>query len=118
MYTIGKRFTFSAAHHLEGLPEGHKCARVHGHTYTVEIILQSTSLVAPGFVVDYGDLLPLRQMIDAAFEHRDLNDSALAAQPTAENLAWFIFEFCHACWPQTIAVRVCESPETWAEYRE
>lgn len=35
MYRIGKRFMFEAAHHLPDLPEGHKCARLHGHSYTV-----------------------------------------------------------------------------------
>lgn len=37
MYRIGKLFRFEAAHHLSDLPEGHKCARLHGHSYTVEI---------------------------------------------------------------------------------
>ena len=37
-HTIGKRFSFEAGHRLGGLPEGHKCARPHGHSYTVEVI--------------------------------------------------------------------------------
>ncbi|MGH8897377.1 MAG: 6-pyruvoyl trahydropterin synthase family protein [Egibacteraceae bacterium] len=37
MFRIGKSFTFDAAHHLPGLSEGHKCARLHGHTYTVMV---------------------------------------------------------------------------------
>ncbi len=43
MYTIAKRFTFSASHVIGGLPEEHPCARLHGHNYEVEVVLQSTT---------------------------------------------------------------------------
>jgi 6-pyruvoyltetrahydropterin/6-carboxytetrahydropterin synthase len=55
-FRIGKRFTFDAAHHLPSLPADHKCSRVHGHTYTVEFVLESSELTGPGFVTDFGDL--------------------------------------------------------------
>ena len=84
--TIGKRFSFDAAHHLPGLPEGHKCARQHGHTYTVEVILAADALTGPGFVVDFGDLEPLRAYLDATFDHRDLN-TVVDFPPTSEHLA-------------------------------
>ena len=59
MYRISKKWTFDAAHHLDGLPEGHKCARVHGHTWTVEVVLAAVTLTGPGFVTDFGELAPL-----------------------------------------------------------
>jgi len=118
MYTISKRFSFDASHHLEGLPTSHKCGRVHGHTYVIELVLQSDVLIAPGFVVDYGKLVPFKEYLDAQFDHRDLNEVIQPVQPTAENIARLCFEWCKARWPETIAVRVSETPNTLAEYTE
>ena len=48
MYTIAKRFAFSASHVIGGLPADHPCARLHGHNYEVEVVLQSPTLDAVG----------------------------------------------------------------------
>lgn len=125
MFTISKRFTFDAAHQLSHLhnpewpaddPRQHKCSRKHGHTYTVEVILQAEDLDPNGFVVDYGELAPLKEHIDQAFDHRDLN-TVLPFFTTAENLARYFYAWCKGHWPATAAVRVSETPGTWAEYR-
>lgn len=116
MFEIRKQFEFAAAHHLPHLPEGHKCARPHGHNYIVEIVLQSELLNRDGFVVDYGDLDPLKRMIDERFDHRDLN-TWFPGPTTAENLAQYFYAWCKSQWPQTVEVRVSETPKTWAGYR-
>ncbi len=116
MYTISKRFTFSASHIIDGLPEGHQCSRLHGHNYVVEVVLAAEQLDAVGFVVDYGELKPLKQVIDGELDHRHLND-VLPGATTAEAIARFLFDRARALWPQTVAVRVSETPTTWAEYR-
>lgn len=118
-YTIGKQFSFAASHHLDHLPPGHKCARLHGHTYTVQVLLASEELDQAGFVTDYGDLYPLRCYIDASLDHRDLNE-VLPIQPSCELLARHLFCWCRdhlEAGHLLIAVRVSESPGTWAEYR-
>ncbi len=115
MYTITKRFDFEASHRLGGLPEGHKCSRMHGHSYRVEIVLESEQLDERGFVVDYGELKPLGDLIDRRFDHCHLNDFIL--QPTAENIARTLYEFAVMRWPQTVAVRVSETAKTWATYQ-
>lgn len=115
MYTITKQFSFSASHQLDGLPEDHKCARTHGHNYLVEVCLTAPVINEIGFVVDYGDLNPLKDYIDTNLDHRHLND-VLPFQPSAENLARHFYEWCKARWPQVSAVRVSETPKTWAEY--
>lgn len=119
-YVIGKRFSFSASHQLPGLPEGHKCARLHGHNYVVEVVLAAADLVAPGFVTDFGDLAPLKIYIDETFDHRHLNE-VLAVPATSENLAAHIADWCHAnlhssISGQLVRVRVSETVSTWAEY--
>lgn len=92
-YLITGTFTFAAAHHLTRLPDGHKCARNHGHTWTIEVTLSSTTLVGPGWVADFADLKPLGTFINDTLDHRDLNE-VLPAQPTSELLAAFLADWC------------------------
>lgn len=121
MYRIAKRFTFDAAHRLEGLPVGHKCSRMHGHTYTVEVVLAADALTVTGMVLDYGELARLRDWINATWDHRTLNECfpfGPVRQPTAENMAAAVFDLCvDWCWP-VVEVRVSETPNTWASYSE
>lgn len=114
MFTIRKQFDFSAAHQLSGLPEGHQCARLHGHNYVVEVELQSDHLDDTGFVVDYGELKIFGEHLKATYDHRSLND--FFSQPTAETIAAQLFHWCKQKWPQTVAVSVSETPKTWARF--
>jgi 6-pyruvoyltetrahydropterin/6-carboxytetrahydropterin synthase len=120
-FTITKRFAFSASHVLEGLGDGHPCARLHGHNYDVEVVAASGELDDRGFVVDYLELDPVKASLDAELDHVHLND-VVPGQPSAERLAWWIYEWCKANLPadvvrHVVAVRVSETPRTWAEYR-
>jgi 6-pyruvoyltetrahydropterin/6-carboxytetrahydropterin synthase len=115
MYTITKRFTFAAAHMLHGLPPGHQCSRLHGHNYAVIVELQAQDLNEVGFVVDYGDLKPLKEYIDSNLDHRYLND-VLPFQTSAENIAKHLFDLARRYWPQTVSVTVCETENTTAKY--
>lgn len=116
MYTIAKEFHFSASHQLNGLPLEHQCARLHGHNYIVELILQSETLNEHGFVVDYLELKPFKNFIDDTLDHRHLNE-VLDFATTAENLAKYLYDWAKQRWSQVTAVRVSETPKTWAEYR-
>lgn len=117
MYTISKEFAFEAAHHLPLMPDDHKCKRPHGHSYRVIVELRSPRLNEYGFVVDYGDLAPLKNYIDAELDHRDLNE-VLTVPTTAENIAYHLFGLCRKMWPQTIRVGVSETAKTWAWYSD
>jgi 6-pyruvoyltetrahydropterin/6-carboxytetrahydropterin synthase len=119
IYVIAKEFRFAASHHLGHLPPDHKCARLHGHTYTVQVQLASEDLDDAGFVTDYASLDLLRRYIDAELDHRNLND-VLAIQPSCELIARHLYCWCQNHLPAghlVIAVRLSESPDTWAEYR-
>ena len=116
MYTIQKQFHFSASHILSGLPEGHQCGRLHRHNYMVEIVLAAKTLNDVGFVVDYGDLKPFKQIIDDELDHRHLND-VLPGLTTAEAIAEYLYHRAKSFWPEVTAIRVSETPRTWAEYR-
>jgi 6-pyruvoyltetrahydropterin/6-carboxytetrahydropterin synthase len=120
-YRIGKSFTFEAAHRLGDLPEDHKCARIHGHSYSVEVTLVAQALSGPGFVVDFADLEPVKQHLADAFDHRLIND-VITVEPTSENLARLIFDWCADKLPLpdgvcVEAVRVSETATSWAEFR-
>lgn len=117
MYRIAKEFHFSASHQLKQLPDAHPCARFHGHNYVVTVELASETLNGVGFVRDYRELADLKGMIDDTLDHRHLNDVLGDDGVTAEQIARHMFDWCHARWPETVAVRVSETPKTWAEYR-
>lgn len=115
-YRITKAFSFSASHQLTHLGPAHPCARLHGHNYVVEVVLAAATLNSDGFVCDYLALAPLKAHLDEQFDHRHLND-VMEGYTTAENIARLLYDWCKARWPETEAVRVSETPKTWAEYR-
>jgi 6-pyruvoyltetrahydropterin/6-carboxytetrahydropterin synthase len=117
VYTIAKRFSFSASHKIDGLPAEHPCSRLHGHNYEVEVILQSSILDATGFVCDFRELSALRDFIDTTFDHKHLNEVFGHGRTTAEFIAQWLYDWCEAQWPEVVAVRVSETPKTWAEFR-
>jgi 6-pyruvoyltetrahydropterin/6-carboxytetrahydropterin synthase len=121
MFTIAKRFTFSASHVLTAVPEDHKCRRLHGHNYEVEVVCRAGELDERGMVVDYFDLDPVKRFVDATIDHRHLNE-VLDGEPTAEHLAWWLYESLKGELPvdvanRIVAIRVYETPTTWAEYQ-
>jgi len=123
MFTIAKRFDFAASHQLRYLAiarPDHQCARLHGHNYIVEVELASATLNDDGFVRDYGELAPIKHYIDGVLDHRHLNDvlhDATGRATTAEALARHLYEQFVGVVPELVAVRVSETPKTWAEYR-
>lgn len=118
--SISKEFSFSASHVLEGLPDNHKCTRLHGHSYRVRIELAG-EVDQVGFIMDYGELVWVRDLIANRLDHRHLND-VLDVNPTAENIAsWLAHET--AVWlngrPErerirSLSVAVSETLSTWA----
>ena len=119
MVRIAKEFHFSASHVLHGLPDGHPCGRVHGHNYVLllELAAPRSGLDEVGFVRDYRDLDVVKRWIDDTLDHVHLNDVAGLANPTSEHLACWVFDQWSDRIPELSAVRLSETPRTWAEYR-
>jgi 6-pyruvoyltetrahydropterin/6-carboxytetrahydropterin synthase len=117
MYTIAKQYHFSASHILKSLPDDHPCSRMHGHNYIVEVILESKTLDKNGFVRDYRELNALKKYIDDSVDHRHLNDVLGDENTSAEQLAKYFYDWCKSRWSEVIAVRVSETPRSWAEYK-
>ena len=121
MFTVSKRFSFSASHVLFGLGDDHPCSRLHGHNYDVEVIAAANALDERGFVVDFKELDLVKDWVDATLDHRHLND-VMEGQPSAEAIAKLICDWCRAQLPPAIAakitaVRAWETPKAYAEYR-
>lgn len=117
---ISKTFDFDAAHRLPTLPKGHKCRRMHGHTYKVEIICEG-KLDEHGMVCDYAALQALWTPVHKQIDHRYLNKIPGLQMPTTEVLARWIFQKLRdgASGPPAsivVMVRVYESSTTYAEY--
>lgn len=116
MITIGKRFTFDAAHFLPCMPELHKCRGMHGHTYEVEIQLHGEP-DANGILVDYDDIAKAWEPIHAMIDHKILNEVPGLKNPSTEVLVFWIYDqLLKAPFSKNISkVRVSESSTTWAE---
>lgn len=125
--TIAKRFTFDAAHSLVNLPPEHKCHRVHGHTYTVE--LEFTGPVQSGgqeegFLIDYQVIADAWAPLHEQLDHRDLNGVFNLGVPSTEHLAaWVVRQLAdHAAFrwgdlTMLTKVTVFESTSTWCSVR-
>jgi len=115
MFTIRKMFSFSASHVLNGLPEGHQCGRFHGHNYVIIVELRSDLLDGTSFVLDYGKLDPIKNWIADTLEHRHLNE-IVPGQPSAENIAKWIFHTWKGQYPKLHAIEIKETDKTTARY--
>lgn len=116
MYTIKKEFTFCASHNLECLAPEHPCSRVHGHNYVVIVELKSETLNEAGFVTDYRQLDDIKDWIDDVLDHRHLNEVFPSMNPTAENIAYYLFNVFKEAYPQLSSITVQETPKTSARY--
>ena len=92
MMEIFKEFTFEAAHRLPNVPADHKCARLHGHSYRVEIHVTGEVGEISGWVIDFQDLKDAFAPLHDQLDHRYLNDVEGLKNPTSEVLARWIWE--------------------------
>ena len=84
---IFRELTFEAAHRLPNVPPGHKCARLHGHSYRVEVHVAGPVGAATGWVMDFGDLTDACRPVRDQLDHYYLNDIPGLENPTSEVLA-------------------------------
>ena len=88
---IFKEFTFEAAHRLPMVPEGHKCGRLHGHSYRISVHVQGPIDPKVGWVMDFGDVKKAFKPLLAQLDHYYLNDIEGLENPTSEELARWIW---------------------------
>ncbi|SOD63571.1 6-pyruvoyltetrahydropterin/6-carboxytetrahydropterin synthase [Streptomyces zhaozhouensis] len=114
---IFREFTFEAAHRLPNVPEGHKCARLHGHSYKVIVHVEAPVDPESGWVMDFGDLKKGFKPLEAQLDHYYLNDIEGLENPTSEVLARWIWERLKPTLPDLSAITVRETCTSGCTYR-
>ncbi len=106
---IFKDFQFEAAHRLPNVPEGHKCARLHGHSFLVRLEVSGTVGEHSGWVRDFGDISQAFQPLYDRLDHYYLNEIEGLENPTSENIARWIWDRLKPVLPDLSAVMVRET---------
>ncbi len=114
---IQKTITFEAAHRLPNVPAGHKCARLHGHSFSVEIAVEGEVDPTTGWVVDFADLTLAFRPLFERLDHHYLNEVEGLENPTSENLARWIWERLEPALPGLTRVTVQETCTARCAYR-
>jgi len=114
---IWKEFGFEAAHRLPNVPEGHQCARLHGHSFRVAVHVRGPLDPALGWVMDFAELKAAWRPLDEALDHRYLNDVPGLENPTSEVLARWIWERLAPALPGLSQVVVRETCTSGCVYR-
>lgn len=113
---IWKEFTFDAAHVLPNVPEGHKCRRLHGHTYTVRVYVSGEPDERVGWIVDFADIRTAFEPIRERLDHYYLNDIEGLENPTAEVLARWIWQRLEPRLPGLSRVEIQETCTSGCTY--
>ena len=89
---LRKSFQFEAAHLLPRLPKSHKCRRLHGHSFKVEIVVAGECDPKLGWLMDYADITRAFKPLWEKLDHRYLNEVPGLANPTSEEIAVWIWK--------------------------
>jgi len=111
-----KDFSFEAAHRLPNVPEGHKCARLHGHSFLVRVTVNGPVGEQTGWVMDFADLKTAFQPLHDRLDHRYLNEIQGLENPTSEILARWIWRELRPTLPGLAEIEVRETCTTGCVY--
>ncbi|MCZ7591619.1 MAG: 6-carboxytetrahydropterin synthase QueD [Kiritimatiellae bacterium] len=113
---IFKKIAFEAAHRLPNCPPDHKCARLHGHSFQVELHVRGPVGPHAGWVMDFADLKKAFAPLYDQLDHRYLNDIPGLENPTSENIARWIWDRLKPTLPLLCRVVVLETCTAGAVY--
>lgn len=114
---IYKVFSIEAAHHLPNVPADHKCRRLHGHSFQVEIRVRGPVDAQAGWVLDFADITRAFDPLYRQLDHHYLNEVAGLENPTSENLARWIWQRLKPSLPLLSEVAVRETCTAGCVYR-
>ena len=112
-----KDFSFEAAHRLPNVPEEHKCARLHGHSFLVRVSVDGPVGEQTGWVMDFADLKAAFRPLHDRLDHRYLNEIAGLENPTSEVLAQWIWREIRPALPGLAEIEVRETCTSGCIYR-
>jgi 6-pyruvoyltetrahydropterin/6-carboxytetrahydropterin synthase len=114
---LRKTFQFEAAHRLPEVPRTHKCRRLHGHSFQVEIVVTGACDPRRGWVMDYADLTTVFRPLWTRLDHHYLNAVPGLKNPTSENIAAWIWKRLKPRLPLLTEVVVAETCTARCVYR-
>lgn len=114
---IYKEFTFEAAHRLPHVPEGHKCARLHGHSFQVRVTITGELDPVLGWVMDFADVKTACRGVHDRLDHQYLNDIEGLENPTSEEIARWIWRALKPALSLLSMVEVRETCTSGCRYR-
>ncbi|HXP90252.1 MAG TPA: 6-carboxytetrahydropterin synthase QueD [Fibrobacteria bacterium] len=113
---IWKEFGFESAHLLPRVPEGHKCGRLHGHSFRVRVGIRGIPGDESGWVMDFADLKEAWRPVHEILDHRYLNEIPGLENPTSEVLAAWIWDRLSPALPLLSVVSVRETCTSGCNY--
>lgn len=119
LYTmqIFKQFTFDAAHFLPNVPDGHKCKRMHGHTYQLKVFIEGELDPTFGWVIDFKELKEVIVPIIKEMDHHVLNEIPGLENPTCELITVWLWNKIKPQIPLLTQIELNETPTSGAVYR-
>jgi 6-pyruvoyltetrahydropterin/6-carboxytetrahydropterin synthase len=117
MMEVYKEFTFESAHRLPNVPEGHKCAKLHGHSYWVKVTIEGPVGDDTGWVQDFADLKCAFRPLQERLDHNYLNEIPGLENPTSEVLGMWIWDRLLPELPLLATVEVKETSTSGCIYR-
>ena len=114
---IYKEFSIEAAHRLPNVPDGHKCKRLHGHSFLILIWLCGDVGEESGWLMDFSDVKTAFSPIFDQLDHHYLNDIPGLENPTSENLAIWIWQALKPSLSMLSAVEIRETCTSGCVYR-
>lgn len=112
-----KDFRFEAAHYLPNVPEGHKCRRIHGHSFRGEVSVRGPIDPRLGWVIDFAELRDAVDPVVRELDHYLLNEISGLENPTAERLAIWIWNRIAPALPSLHRVTIEETCTSRCHYR-
>ncbi len=113
---LAHEFRFEAAHLLPKVPAGHKCSRLHGHSFRIELTVAGPVDEETGWFIDFQRLFDAWNPLYDQLDHRFLNEVPGLENPTSELLARWIWDRVRRVLPQLARVTVFETCESRCEY--
>lgn len=114
---LTKEFRFEAAHSLPHVPTGHKCGRMHGHSFRVEVTVRGPVDPRTGWLMDFAELKDKFRPLEDQLDHRLLNKVPGLENSTSENIARWIWQRLKATVPQLASITVHETCTSKCVYR-
>ena len=111
-----REYRFEAAHRLPHVPEGHKCQRLHGHSFKIELAIAGPVNDTTGWFIDFGDLDEIWAPLHDALDHRYLNDIPGLENPTSEVLSRLLWERIKPKRAERVRFTVYETCDARCEY--